>query len=80
MVTRLEPPIHQRNGRLMPKKPTKGRPKAGEATRTVASRIPGWLADILDDIAMETRRKVSTEILIAIEDRVKALGKWPEGK
>lgn len=48
-----------------------------ETTEMVGARVPAWIKQRLQIIAKKNRRTVATEILIAIEDRLKALGEWP---
>ena len=54
-----------------------GGEEAKSPSTTIGVRVSQAIKDVLQKIADENRRHISTEVLIAIEDRLKAMGRFP---
>lgn len=64
--------------RVMAKQPKKGRPKgSGKDVVAFQVRLPAALGAALDAQVAESRRPKNTEVVIAIEEYLKRLGRWP---
>lgn len=60
------------------KKPSKrGRPRIRAATVVIQVRVTPEMGRALSELARQSRRSRNTELVIALEDRLKANNLWP---
>lgn len=62
-----------------PKKPKrgKGRPKGRRPTVVLQARVSPEMSEAFERLLQQTRRPKNTELIIALENHLKAAGFWP---
>lgn len=61
-----------------PKKPGKrGRPPGRKETFVIQARVEWPLYEALEKLSAETRRTKNAELVLALEQYLQGLGKWP---
>ncbi len=55
----------------------RGRPKGIKPTETIQARVSPELYAALDKLIATTRRSKNTELVLALEEHLRAAGLWP---